>query len=127
MYRHGTREHIYIWHLWHLRRGYPKADRFWQSDAAAAHVLLQCLLGQGVPIEGWAPSQQVADAIAQLAAAAKRLLPDVALGLWPTACEEAAYDEMRDGSGHVRPAYAGVLAQVEQILWPGSRLMGLRA
>ncbi|CAK9077937.1 unnamed protein product [Durusdinium trenchii] len=87
-----------------------------KSDAAAAHVLVQCLLGQGVSLEGWKPSKAVSDAITVLAEEARRQLPDVAVGLWPGASEAEAYDEMRDAKGRCRPAYVGVVAQVEQIL-----------
>ena len=96
----------------------PKgASEAFKSDAAAAHVLLDCLLGR-VPVALEAP-EEVVGAIRVLAEAARRLLPDVAMGLWPGASEEEPYDEVRDKEGHVRPAYKGVVAHVEQILWPG--------
>ncbi|CAL1138443.1 unnamed protein product, partial [Cladocopium goreaui] len=87
------------------------------SDAAAANVLVQCLLGQGsLQLEGWKPSKAVTDAIALLAEEARQQLPDVALGLWPGASEAEPYDEMREAKGRCRPAYVGVVAQIEQIL-----------
>eukprot|EP00435_Cladocopium_sp_Y103_P051775 s115_g16.t1 len=96
----------------------PKdAQSHLKSDAAAANVLVQCLLGQGsLQLEGWKPSKAVTDAIALLAEEARQQLPDVALGLWPGASEQEPYDEMRETKGRCRPAYVGVVAQIEQIL-----------
>eukprot|EP00434_Breviolum_minutum_P025806 symbB.v1.2.022813.t1/scaffold2029.1/size91969/1 len=78
----------------------PKdAQSHLKSDAAAATVLVQCLLGQGAALEGWKPSKAVTDAIALLAQEARKQLPDVALGLWPGASEAEAFDEMRESKG----------------------------
>lgn len=82
------------------------------DDVAAAAELLQRLLGENA----LKINSDAAKAVGLLAAESRRLLPNITKGLWPGSFKAKPYDEMADEKGKPRPAYASVIALMDQVV-----------
>eukprot|EP00930_Biecheleria_cincta_P002734 TRINITY_DN103728_c0_g1_i1.p1 TRINITY_DN103728_c0_g1~~TRINITY_DN103728_c0_g1_i1.p1 ORF type:complete len:752 (+),score=156.38 TRINITY_DN103728_c0_g1_i1:34-2289(+) len=82
------------------------------DDVAVAAELLQRLLGENA----LKINSDATKAIALLAAESRRLLPNITKLLWPGAKDAKPYDEMTDEKGRPRPAYASIIALMDQIV-----------